>query len=82
MTSDKDTTKTSKDQKMQESQQTENQSEQPTSGLSINDLQMIKNIIDVACQRGAIKPNEMVAVGNTYTKLEQFLASVQQTEQQ
>lgn len=80
MTTEKTTTE--KEQNMQEQATPVAQPEQATSGLSVNDLQMIKNIIDVACQRGAIKPNEMVAVGSTYTKLEQFLASVQQTDQQ
>jgi len=41
--------------------------------LTINDLQAMKVIIDIASSRGAFKPNEMVAVGQTYTKLESFL---------
>ena len=45
-------------------------------GLTVQDLQAIKAIIDVASSRGAFKPNEMVAVGQTYTKLEQFLATI------
>lgn len=45
-------------------------------GLTIQDLQALKAIIDVASSRGAFKPNEMVAVGQTYTKLEQFLSSI------
>lgn len=44
--------------------------------LSIQDLQALKTIIDVASQRGAFKPNEMAVVGQTYTKLEQFLAAI------
>jgi len=44
--------------------------------LTINDLQAMKVIIDIASSRGAFKPNEMVAVGQTYTKLESFLAVV------
>ena len=44
--------------------------------LTINDLNALKNIIDVASSRGAFKPNEMVAVGQTYTKLENFLTLV------
>lgn len=52
--------------------------------LTVQDLQSIKTIIDVASQRGAFKPNEMMAVGQVYTKLEAFLtavASAQQTQQ-
>jgi hypothetical protein len=44
--------------------------------LTINDLQAMKVIIDIASSRGAFKPNEMVAVGQTYTKLESFLEVV------
>jgi hypothetical protein len=51
--------------------------------LTIQDLQALKSIIDVASQRGAFKPNEMVAVGQTYQKLEEFLTAVaaQQSQQ-
>jgi hypothetical protein len=44
--------------------------------LTINDLNALKVIIDIASSRGAFKPNEMVAVGQTYTKLETFLNAV------
>ena len=53
--------------------------EQPASNpneLTISDLQAMKVIIDIASSRGAFKPNEMVAVGQTYTKLESFLEQV------
>ena len=44
--------------------------------LNINDLNAMKVIIDIASSRGAFKPNEMVAVGQTYAKLTTFLDSV------
>lgn len=44
--------------------------------LTVQDLQSLKAIIDVASQRGAFKPNEMMTVGQVYTKLEEFLAAV------
>jgi len=44
-----------------------------TVDLTLNDLASLKSIIDVASNRGAFKPNEMVAVGSVYTKLEKFL---------
>jgi len=50
--------------------------EQNPNELTINDLQSLKVIIDIASSRGAFKPNEMVAVGQTYTKLDSFLANV------
>jgi hypothetical protein len=49
---------------------------QESSDLSINDLNALKVIIDIASSRGAFKPNEMVAVGQTYTKLSSFLDQV------
>lgn len=44
--------------------------------LSINDLQAMKVIIDIASSRGAFKPVEMTVVGQTYTKLTTFLDQV------
>lgn len=49
--------------------------EEAQAELTINDLAAMKSIIDVASQRGAFKPNEMVPVGTIYSKLEKFLAS-------
>ena len=48
----------------------------------IQDLQGLKTIIDVASQRGAFKPNEMMSVGQVYGKLEAFLSAVQQQQAQ
>ena len=45
--------------------------------LTVQDLGVLKTIIEVAQTRGAFKPNEMEAVGKTYTKLDTFLASIQ-----
>jgi hypothetical protein len=50
--------------------------EQAGADLTINDLNALKTIIDIASSRGAFKPNEMVAVGQTYTKLDTFLTAV------
>ena len=44
--------------------------------LTVQDLQALKVIIEVASQRGAFKPGEMVTVGQTYNKLEQFLEAI------
>lgn len=46
--------------------------------LTVQDLQALKSIIDVASQRGAFKPNEMMTVGQTYNRLEIFLNAVTQ----
>ena len=55
-------------------------SEAQVPDLTIQDLQSLKSIIDVASQRGAFKPNEMMTVGQTYSKLETFLAAVAQQQ--
>jgi hypothetical protein len=44
--------------------------------LSLNDLNAMKVIIDIASSRGAFKPNEMAVVGTTYNKLTGFLDNV------
>jgi len=50
--------------------------------LTVQDLQNLKSIIDVASQRGAFKPNEMMTVGQTYAKLETFLDAVAKAQPQ
>lgn len=59
---------------------TEAPAQQQGPDLTVQDLQALKSIIDVASQRGAFKPNEMMTVGQTYTKLEQFLNAVVQQQ--
>ena len=50
--------------------------QQETAELTISDLNAMRSIIDIASSRGAFKPNEMVAVGQTYNKLTAFLDQV------
>lgn len=45
--------------------------------LTVQDLMSLKQIIDVASQRGAFQPKEMVVVGTAYSKLDAFLNAVQ-----
>lgn len=54
----------------------ESATQEPSNELNINDLNAMKVIIDIASSRGAFKPNEMTAVGQTYTKLTAFLDQV------
>lgn len=65
---------------MSEETQTAAAATEPTQNqapdLTVQDLNALKAIIDVASQRGAFKPNEMTVVGTTYTKLENFLNAV------
>ena len=60
-------------------QPTPEPAQQEGAELTINDLNAMKTIIDISSSRGAFKPNEMVAVGQTYTKLSAFLESVAKT---
>lgn len=55
--------------------------EEAAAELTIQDLVAVKSIIDVASQRGSFKPNEMVAVGTIYNKLEKFLTLAQKQSQ-
>jgi hypothetical protein len=66
--------------KQQEMPATPEAAEAESSDLNVNDLNAMKTIIDIASSRGAFKPNEMIAVGQVYTKLTKFLSSV--TKQQ
>ena len=52
------------------------QAQAPKQELSINDLQSLRAIIDLASSRGAFKPAEMMAIGQVYTKLSSFLDAV------
>jgi hypothetical protein len=44
--------------------------------LTVQDLSVLKTIIEVAQTRGAFKANELEAVGKTYNKLDTFLTTV------
>ena len=50
--------------------------------LTVQDLNVLKTIIDVASQRGAFNANEMAMVGATYNKLETFLKIVEQSQKE
>jgi len=43
--------------------------------LGVNDLKLMANIIEVVSNRGAIKANEMAAVGSLYNNLMNFLVA-------
>lgn len=59
------------------SDETQNSTQADATELTINDLNTIKSIIDLASSRGAFKAGqEMVAVGQTYAKLSSFLEAV------
>lgn len=50
--------------------------------LTVQDLAVIRSIIDTASTRGAFKANELEVVGKTFNKLDAFLNSVQQANEE
>jgi len=44
--------------------------------ITISDLATIKELIDLACTRGAFRGDEMTTVGEVYDKLTGFLNTV------
>lgn len=54
----------------------ENTTNTPAS-LTITDLIAIKNIIEVASERGSFRANELKSVGEVYERLDAFLSMVQ-----
>jgi len=53
----------------------EQQQEVTAPTLGVNDLKLMANIIEVVSNRGAIKANEMQAVGMLYNNLMTFLVA-------
>mgnify|MGYP001063702488 CR=1 FL=1 len=49
----------------------------PAAELTVQDLGVLKTIIEVAQSRGAFKANELEAIGKTFNKLDTFLTTVQ-----
>jgi uncharacterized protein YggE len=44
--------------------------------ITIQDLDALRNIIDLASTRGAFRANELADIGLVYNKLSQFLEAV------
>ena len=59
---------------------TEQKNEANTNDLNIQDLAIMKSIIDIASERNAFKPNEMAAVGMVYNKLDTFLKAIEEQQ--
>lgn len=57
------------------------QNEQQPASLSLNDLKVCLQIIDVCSQRGAFKAEEFTAVGALHQKLSAFLSQSEQAAQ-
>lgn len=48
--------------------------ENQTANLAISDLIMLQSIIQVACERGAFRADEMSQIGQCYDRLSTWLA--------
>lgn len=81
-TNTKTVTTPTQDQVVNQTASTEAPKTQAGAGaeLTVQDLNVLKQIIDVASQRGAFRANEMAMVGATYNKLEAFLKIVEQSQ--
>ena len=44
--------------------------------LTIQDLENLRNIVDVAAKRGVFKTEEFTMVGETYAKLNNFIIAI------
>jgi hypothetical protein len=44
--------------------------------FNINDLAGVREVIELACSRGAFRANEMASIGTLYNKLDAFLQGV------
>lgn len=47
----------------------------PQSGITLEDIRMLANIVDLASSRGAFRASELAAVGNCWDRVNKFLIS-------
>ena len=71
------TTETAAPTAAQEQSQTQSQSEATAVQLTVADLQMVRNIIDLASRRGAFQASELSQIGAVVDKLSGFLSQVE-----
>lgn len=64
----------------EENQQNTENSQDNNLELTVQDLDSIRQVIDISCQRGTFRPTEMKSVGEIYEKLQNFLTAVQQQQ--
>lgn len=69
--------KLNKENRMAEEQTTEAVAPTETISLSLQDLNVTANIIDLAVQRGAFKGAEVATVGNAFNKLVEIIQKIQ-----
>jgi hypothetical protein len=68
--------------KQEQLEQPEQQDVDVAEDLNINDLNALKQIIEVTNSRGSYKASEMEAVGKVYNKLSKFLSQAATTKEE
>ncbi len=63
----------------QEEVQPNSEDEQPE-GINLADLATLRQVVDIATQRGAFKGGELSQVGTVYDKLNAFLTYVEEQQ--
>jgi|TARA_B100000029_G_scaffold295125_1_gene288443 hypothetical protein len=51
-------------------------------GLHVDDINLIKQVIEIASTRGAFQAGELKAVGEVYEKVTAFLGEIEANQQQ
>lgn len=49
--------------------------------VSINEISVLKQAVEIASRRGAFHPSEMSAIGTAYDKITRWLDSVEEQDQ-
>ena len=55
--------------------------ENQTVNLAVSDLVMLQSIVQVACERGAFRAEEMTQIGQCYDRLSTWLTQMQPGDQ-
>jgi hypothetical protein len=55
--------------------------ENQTVNLAVSDLIMLQSIVQVACERGAFRAEEMTQIGQCYDRLSAWLTQMQPGDQ-
>ena len=80
----KDTTEVNTEEQVEQVEQVEQeQVDQPVpDSISLNDLQLLANIVDLASGRGAFRGAELSQVGAVFDKLQTFLGFVAKQQEE
>ena len=63
-------------------EQINTEEQQVPESVSLNDLQLLANIVDLASQRGAFRGAELSQVGAVFDRLQKFLGFVAQQQEE